>query len=133
MPKNFIIKKITSIKDYLIEFFSVFIHNRIGTKLYKSERENINMLSKPDFIKGNLMIYKRRYEDYEWVIFIEDDASSSLRKKIISMKDNIYNHESVFSSALFGYPEKVFPETNKNMRYDESYIYETYNFNNLEK
>jgi hypothetical protein len=121
----------TIIKDFIIKYFNEFLHNRIGTLLYKSEKENINFLSKPNFNRGNIMIYRRRYEEYEWVVFIEDE--NILKKKIICKKGNKYEQESVFASSLFGYPETILPETKKNMKYDENYIYETYNLNNLEK
>jgi hypothetical protein len=122
-----------TIKDFIIKYFNEFLHNRIGTLLYKSEKENINLLSKPNFNKGNIMIYKRRYEEYEWIIFVDDDKTNYLKKNIISKKDNKYNQESVFSASLFGYPEMILPETQGNMKYNESYIYETYNLNSLEK
>ena len=124
---------ITDIKDYLIKYFGEFLHNRIGTLLYKSERENINMLSKPNFTKGNLIIYKKRYEEYEWAIYV--DSVNYLKKKIIIKDGNEYKLTEVFSSSLYGYPENetILPETKNNMRYDTSYIYETYNLNNLEK
>jgi hypothetical protein len=125
-------KELILIKEYIIKYFSEFLHNRIGTLLYKSEKENINNLSKPNFIQGNMMVYRRRYEEYEWVMFVGDD-DNLLKKKIICKKGENYEQMSVFSSSLFGYPEYVYPETSKNMKYDETYIYETYNLNIIEK
>jgi hypothetical protein len=125
---------VTNIKDFIPKYFGNFVHNRVGTLLTNTEKENINLMSRPNFIKGNLMIWQKRYQEYEWVIYLADSSLGENMKKIL-IKDasNNYIEEEVFIATLFSYPsnEKIYPESSKNMRYDESHIYETYNLDNL--
>lgn len=118
------------IASLIPEYFSEFVHNRVGTLLLKTEKENINKLSKPNFYKGNLMVYQKRFEEYEWVIYVDNKDS---KKNIITKTDDIYEIKSVFPGSLFGYPEneKIIPESKNNMKYDENHIYETYNLDNI--
>ena len=123
------------IRDYIPKFFGEFVHNRVGTLLTQTEKANINMFSKPNFVKGNLMVYQRRNQEYEWVVYVGDvnDPNSVIKKRnIIQYKDSKYMIVEVFSNALFSYPENemILPETKKNMKYDETHIYETYNLDN---
>ena len=96
----------------------------------KTEKDNINKLSRPNFNnnKGNLMVYQKRFEEYEWVIYL-GDSNDKKRKKIIT-KNGIID---VFPGSLFGYPENedIIPESKNNMKYDEKNIYETYNLDNI--
>jgi hypothetical protein len=125
------------IRDIIPKFFKDYVHNRVGTLLTQSEKANINMMSKPNFNKGNLMIYQRRSQQYEWVIYLEEDNSNPnnpiKKRNVITCKDCKYNIESVFSNSLYSYPdgEKILPETKKNMKYDETHIYETYDLDDL--
>ena len=134
-----LLKKMTDdseadIKKYIAKYFKEFLHNRIGTLLLKSEKDNINMFSKPNFQKGNLMIWQKRYQEYEWVICLEHVSDTS-QIKILCKNNNNNNIEeqNVHISSLYSYPEneKILPETKQNLKYDEGHIYETYNFNNL--
>ena len=95
--------------------------------------ENINKLSRPNFNKGNLMVYQKRYDEYVWVIYLNKETGSSNRHNIIYKDGENYEIKSVFSGSLFGYPENenVLPESKKNMKYDEYNIYETYNLDNM--
>ena len=122
------------IQDLIPKYFSEFVHNRVGTLLLKSEKENIFTFSKPNFNKGNLMVYQKRFNEYEWVIYIGDIPLKPLKKRILTknISNGLYEQIEVFSSSLYGYPEneKIFPETKNNMKYDETHIYETYNLDN---
>lgn len=121
------------IRNLIPKFFNNYVHNRVGTLLTQTEKANINMLSKPNYMKGNLIILQRRSQEYEWVIYLGLDETNPRMRKIITNKDGNHMIESVFSNFLFGYPdnEKVNPETKRNMKYDETHIYETYNLDNL--
>ena len=125
-----------NIRDYLHEYFCDFLHNRIGTPLYKSEKENLNLYYRPDFNKclGCLMAWQKRYQEYEWVLYFKD-STDGLRKEIIRKEGLKYIHDNVFTSSLYSYPEneKILPETTKIMKYDEFHIYETYILDNLTK
>ena len=119
----------TIISSLIPEFFPEFVHNRVGTLLLKSEKENINNMSKPNFNKGNLIVYKKRYEEYEWAIYLGDSKTAQNKKQIITKVGGKYQIIEVFpGGTLFGYPEneKIIPEPKNNMRYDENKIYETY-------
>jgi hypothetical protein len=123
----------TTITELFPKYFGDFVHNRIGTLLLKSEKDNIFTHSNPNFIKGNMMVFEKRYNEYEWVIYIGDCNTNIFKKQILTRNGNNYEIIDVFNSSLFGYPEneKVLPDSKKNMKYDESHIYETYNFDNL--
>jgi len=125
--------KDSKISDLIPTFFSEFVHNRVGTLLLKTEKENINRLSRPNFYKGNLMVYQQRYDEFVWVIYLNKDKDIPNMHKIIMKNNDIYEIISVFTGSLFGYPEneKVLPESKQNMKYDEYNIYETYNLDNI--
>ena len=125
-----------NIKEIIKKYFQNFIHNRVGTLLLKSEKENINKSSRPIFnerTKGTLMPHLRRSEEYEWVIYMGPaDISTSRKVKILTRdyRDTLKIIETVvFPGALFWYPpeEKIIPEINNNFKYDGNNIYETYN------
>jgi hypothetical protein len=98
--------------------FPEFFNNKIGKLLTKLEKESFNLLSKPDFRVGSLMVRQRRYDEYEWVIYVGDDKGN---KKKIQTKEGIkFDNPSVFSSSLFSYPDAVVP--------DDKQIIDTYVF-----
>ena len=116
-----------NITDLIPIYFPEFVHNRVGTLLLKSEKDNITKLSKPDFTRsGSLMVYQKRYEEYIWVIYLKQNKT---QRTIITKEGDNYTQKDVFPGSLFGYPknEKIIPEQKKNMKYDENNIYETYN------
>ena len=121
------------IKKYIAKYFKEFLHNRVGTLLLKSEKDNINMFSRPNFQKGNLMIWQKRYQEYEWVIYLEHVSTNLSQIKILYKNNNNIDEQIVHISSLYSYPEneKILPETKQNLKYDENNIYETYNFDNL--
>lgn len=123
----------TNLKDLIPKYFSEFVHNRVGTLLTKTERDNINMFSRPNFKTGNLMVYQKRFQEYEWIIYKKQDESNPLKSVIIKKENNITKEESVFTHSLFGYPEDepVLPISTRNMKYDEGHILETYKFEDL--
>ena len=126
------------IKDYFIEFFKDFLHNRVGTLLTKSEKENliinlnfnVNFNTIYDNKEGTLMPYSPRFGEFEWVIYLGDCGN---QKKILKRINNHLEIDTVHKSTIKRYPnhELILPETKKFMKYDESYIYETYNLNNI--
>ena len=123
---------ITDISKVIPLFFRNFVHNRVGTLLMKSEKENINLLSRPNFNKGNLMVWQERNQEFKWVIYVEPVVNNMLKHKIITRNNmtNMTEMVEVFGNTLYGYPEneKILPESGKQLKYDETHIYETYNF-----
>ena len=124
---------IQSIRELIPKFFGDFVHNRIGTLLLKSEKDNVFTFSRPNFRKGNLMVWEKRFSEFEWVVYIGDVVTNPLKKQILIKSNTKYEIIEVFASSLLGYPEneKVLPESKRNMKYDESHIYETYNLDDL--
>ena len=116
------------------DLFIDFVHNRVGTLLLKSERENINTMTRPNFNKSKLMVCETRYQEYKWVVCLGaalDPKSKDFKKQIITKDDNsnINKITDVFNSSLYGYPEseRVLPDSSKQFKYDDNHIYETYN------
>ena len=133
-----LLKRITNdnepdIKKYIAKYFREYLHNRVGTLLLKSEKDNINMFSRPNFQKGNLMIWQKRFQEYEWVIYLGTVTNSTQKTILYRDTNNNINEMNVHTSSLYSYPEneKILPETKQNYKYDEGHIYETYTFENL--
>lgn len=122
-----------NIRDLIPKYFGDFVHNRVGTLLLKSEKDNVYTFSRPNFLKGNILVWEKRYNEYEWVIYIGDIVGNPLKKNILTKVNGKYEITDVFISSLLGYPEneKVLPDSKRNMKYDESHIYETYNLDDL--
>jgi len=118
----------TLIKDFIPKIFNEFLHNRVGTLLTKSEVELTNTFFKPKFTPGTMLVYKQRNDEYIWVIL--KNKINQNNSNIIIKQKNIYSEKSVQNKKLFCYPsnEKIIFDSVKNMKFDESYIYETYNF-----
>jgi hypothetical protein len=122
-----------NISDIFSELFVDFVHNRVGTLLLKSERENINTMTRPNFNESKLMVCETRNQEYKWVVYIGaalDPKSKDFKKRIITRDDKSNNEiKEVFNSSLYGYPEseRVLPDSSKQFKYDDNHIYETYN------
>ena len=116
---------IGSIETCLSTWFPEFLHNRIGTLLTKSERDNINVNIMPKFKKGQLVVYQSRYEQYKWAIYKGDAAN---KKKNIITKDGTV--EEVFNHSLIYYPEDepVFQNAEINYKLNADSLIETYQF-----
>jgi len=123
----------TNIREYIHNYFSDFLHNRIGTMVTMDEYKNINfnMNYIKTFIRGSLMVYERKYKEYEWVMYCDD--SGNFKKKVITKINDKYQQIEVHIANLYNYPEDeiVYQDSKKNFRYDDNYIYETYNLDNL--
>ena len=124
-----------SMKHYLHTYFRCYLHNRIGTFLSKGEKENLNTSSPPDFDKnlGKLLVYEERYNEFIWVLHTR--IVDPYNCEIIILNQHNTNHSKIIVNKttlkdLLG-NEKIVPESTKNMNYNESYIYETYNIDNL--
>ena len=118
----------TNIKNYILKHFKMYVNNRIGIPLTKSEKEYVNIYSIPNFRKGNLLVWQRRYDMFEWVIDMGNDSVDGLRRKVLYKNNNNIEEIYIFKANLYSYPytEKLIPQSSKNMLYDESHIYETY-------
>ena len=97
----------STISEILSKCFQDLMNNKIGKLLTKLEKENFSILSKPDYREGALMVRQKRYDEYEWVVYV---GASGNKKKIISKSGKVFREEEVFSSSLFSYPDVVIPE-----------------------
>ena len=129
------LKRLTTknIYELIPMFFSSYLHNRIGTPLLKSERENIPLLSNFNLKKSSLIIWQSRNDTYIWVIYmgIADSTKSKFHHKIII--NNKFKIEIVHEASLYVYPssERILPTSSSTMKYDETNIFETYNLDNI--
>ena len=118
-----------NISDFLSNYFSDFIHNRIGTLLNKSEVDLLNITSCCTNINvGNVVPYMKRYNIYEWVLFKSKDRTNCT---IITKENDKFIEKNISLSALKRYPEQVYQDNKNNFKYDENYIYETYDFSKI--
>ena len=98
-----------------------------------SEKENVNILSIPNLTnKGNLLVYEVRYKEYIWVVDTGNYSTDGYRRIVINKSGDVYEPIEVFPRSLYAYPatEKVNQTSSKLMKYDEGFIFETYNLDN---
>ena len=101
------ISKTDNIIDMFPSVFQTYFHNKIGTVLTNQEKDSFTIFNRPNMVRGNMLIRRRRYDDYDWVMFKETQGNN----KIIIYKENgIYVEKSVFPSCLFSYPDVIKPE-----------------------
>ena len=74
-----LINKLQSVKpgqkisDNLISWFPSYLHKRVSDPLSKSEQELLNPHVRINFSDciGKLVVYKERYDEYKWAIYIK--------------------------------------------------------------
>ncbi len=125
------ISKTKNIYDIIPECFSHYLHNRVGTHLVKSERENIPMFSNFNLRKNTLIIWQSRNDIYKWVIYMDISPTSRFHHRIITDRNGTI--EIVHETSLYVYPpsEQILPTSTSTMKYDETNIFETYNLDNI--
>jgi hypothetical protein len=129
---NALTLKTRRIQSLIPTYFSDYLHNRVGTPLLKSEKENIPTFSNFNFRKGALIIWEFRYDEYKWAIYMnKDNVPTSFHHNIIINKQGIL--ATVHQNSLFIYPssEQILPSSSTTMKYDETHIFETYNLDNI--
>lgn len=91
---------------FIHKYFTMYLNERVGRSLLRSEKENINELSRPDFnIKGEILVKQERYDLFKWVIYKDNHPTSDILKQIITKNDDgTINTELVNTYALFKYP-----------------------------
>ena len=126
-------RKIKQIHDILIESkddnsifknifencFINFVNNKVGKTLTKLEKENLNLLARPDYRLYAVMVRQKRYDEYDWVVFVKNDTDKK-QKYIICKDSNNLEIKKVFHTCLYSYPENILPE--------DKTILETYTF-----
>ena len=97
--------------DIFEKYFLNFIHNKVGKILTKLEKENLNLLGKPEYRPYAIMVRQKRYDEYDWVIYLGASNSVTLKQKTIICKEsNKIQKIDVFPSCLYSYPENILPE-----------------------
>ena len=110
------------ISKILPKCFTELVNNKVGKLLTKLEKDGLDLLSKPDYRKGSVMVRQKRYDEYEWVVYLEHDDTSNKKKIITKNEVGEVITDSVFSNSLYSYHEPVLPE--------DKTIIETYTFFN---
>jgi hypothetical protein len=92
-----------TIIDSLPECFPEFFNNKFGKLITRAEKENFSILNKPIYKSGSLMIRQKRYDEYDWLIYMGDKDNKKVIKTIEGTKE-------VFGASLFSYPENITPD-----------------------
>jgi len=123
------------ISKYIFKYFSIFIHNRIGTNLTKNEVELILNPSQKEIYKGDIIPKLERNNLFVWVIFIEKIPntfqSKILVRKEISKNNFEYSEEIINNGSLRRFADIIMPDPVDNIKYDNTHIYEIYNLDKL--
>jgi len=144
----------SDISKMMQQLFTNFMHNRLGTYLMVSEKEKMIQTPLNNNNKPKLMIWEEKNNQYQWVIFLgnEDDKGIMKARILCNNGSNIMGtnvmgtnvmgtnvmgnnimEKLVFSGSLFSYPnyEIIQNQPKLNLKYDDKYIFETYNLDNL--
>jgi len=93
------------ISSYIREYFVKYLDNRIGKLLMRSEKDIVNVLYRPLFKPGNLLVRQERFDEFRWVLYEKPDPSVP-NKKVIITKDvrSLPLTESIYPYSLYSYP-----------------------------
>ena len=114
-----------NIENYFIRHFNFYLNNRIGTELLRTEKEVVNIINRPIFRKGQLLVRVKRYDEYDWAIFDSDVVGFPSIKKIIVKDNNIIMSKIISIFSLLSYPDI---ESIKPNNISENNIIETFNY-----
>ena len=117
---------IKNISDIFIKLFKDYLHNRIGTSLLVSEKELTNSSYKPELKKGQLLIYRHRFDSYKWVIY--KDIENNKKHTIITKTENKFEEKTININSLMGYSSS---ENISLTNITEENIIEKYYFGNI--
>jgi hypothetical protein len=97
--------------DVFSNVFQSYFHNKIGSVVTNYEKDNFTIFNRPNTVKGmtkgNILIRRKRYDDYDWVMFKENQGNNKI---IICKEGENYVEKTVFPSALFSFPDVIKPE-----------------------
>lgn len=101
------------LKQLLGKHFGDLLHNRIGTQLLKSERDNLSFGVTSDITPGKLVVYQERFDEYRWGVIVGEEENG---KVAIMSRDNNNkpNERNEFVSNVFSYPHTLNVEQDKN-------------------
>ena len=106
--------------------FPQYIHNRVGTLLTKVERDALSTNVMPKLIKGKMVVYQSRYDEYRWALYMGDAAGK--KKNILLIENNLPVHKEVFNHSLFEHPEafNIIQNSEKNYKLTKETLIEKY-------
>jgi len=122
------------ISKFMQKLFTNFMHNRLGTYLMVSEKEKIIQTPLNNITKSKLMIWEEKNNLYQWVVFLGNEDDNGITKsRILCNINSTIQEKLVFTGSLFSYPnyEVIQNQSKLNLRYDDKYIFETYNLGDL--
>ena len=120
-----------SIQELIPKYFSIYLHNRVGTYVLKSEKEHIPTSSNFSPKKQSLIIWQERADEYKWAIYKDDQTGNPYYHNIIINRQG--EIQCVHATILYLYPpsEQILPKSTTTLKYDETHIFETYNLDNI--
>lgn len=122
----------TSIKDYLIECFPDFLHTRVGTMLTKAERDSINpsIMCDPLKIKGNMIVYQSRFDEYKWGIYLKPLNNKQYSIYEYDRATNRGSIKNVFYHSIVYYPdpENILQVGDRAYKLNKDSLIESYSF-----
>ncbi len=116
------------LKDILGKHFGELLHNRIGTSILKSEKDNLPFGVTSDITPGKLIVYQKRYDEYYWGVIVGNEDANG---KVDIMTRDSNNRPVVsneFVSNILHYPSNLSVEQNKvnNVKLTPDGLLETY-------
>ena len=95
----------TDVSYYIKEYFTMFLHNRVGTLLNEKETTLVSIDATKNFKKGSLVPYSGNSTNYTFVIYIDDDAKDNTISNIFTKdtQSNSIIQTQVPKSDLFMY------------------------------
>ena len=121
-----------SISKHLINCFPEYLHNKIGTFLTKIERDMLNPAIPPDFqnIKGKLIVYTERYDEYKWAIYIGPGPNPQQKEIFVKDATTGYGKRNVFLHSLVNFPDpdSVTQTAERPYKLTKDALIETYTF-----
>lgn len=112
--------------NIFIESFPLFLNNKIGKSLTKSEIEKIslNTRAKETLRISELVPFLTNFNEYVWCVITNIDNDNNI---VYGIKETTYNIEEINITNIRYYNDKVIPDqTIKGLKFDENYIFEKY-------
>ena len=89
------------ISHYITKFFGSYLHTKIGNPISSSERGLISVNKIPKLLKGDMVVYQRRFEEYVWAVYMKDDGNK--KQLLVNRDGNAESIKSVFPHSLCEY------------------------------
>lgn len=119
------------IENYLQEFFTEFMHNRIGTRLTVDEMSIIGNMYINNFKKGELVAYRKGNGEYLWAVFLGQIVNNPRRCRIaLNNEDGSVLEISIGSLRKLPNNEVIKQTTKNRVLYDSDHTIETYSLKN---